>query len=153
MATSDQSSGAILREEVQVDALFLANGAEVREGLLYVLGGGWTRCWPPSGQAYPLERPLPICVLFRVPYHESNREIDFIISVRDGDEREFVRAEGAFKVGRDVDLTTGMSQLVPMVTVAPARIESPGIYHITVQVSGVEKRRIAFEALHAPPRK
>ncbi len=42
---------------VEVDALFLANGAEVQGGLAYVLGGGWTRCWPPPLTTIPTNEP------------------------------------------------------------------------------------------------
>ena len=38
---------------MQVDSLLPANSAELRDGLLFVLGGGWTRCWPEPGQQFP----------------------------------------------------------------------------------------------------
>lgn len=138
-------------ERIEVDALFLANGVEVRDGLLYVLGGGWMRCWPRNGQL-PFDKLLPIAMLFRVPYGDTNVEHKFSVSVRDSDEKELIKpGEGAFKVGRPADLTGGMSQIVPMALQPTVKIERTGIYHVVVEIGGEERRRIAFEALPRAP--
>lgn len=141
----------IAPERIRCDALFLANAVESPGGLLYVLGGAWMRTWP-TGGTYPYERPIPIVCILRVPYHDANSDHGFVISVRDSDERELVRADGAFKLGRDVDLTQGMSQLVPIAMTPLVQLEAPGINYIALSVDGEELHRIAFEALARAPR-
>lgn len=137
-------------EKIEIDALFLANSVEIREGLLFVLGGAWSRCWPPDG-AFPFTYPLNVAAIFRIPYHDTNTDHPFEISVRDADERELARAAGAFKVGREADLTQGMSQLIALGGTTPVKLEAPGIYHISLVVDGVEAKRIAFEVLQRQP--
>ena len=147
--------GALQLEEIAVDALFLANSQEVQSGLAYCLGVGWTRCWPhaQAGQSYPYVRNIPITLIIRVPYHETNQEHQFRVSVRDSDENEIVEgAEGGFKVGRDTSLLQGMSQLVVVGMTARARLEKPQIYHVVVDIDGKEMKRIAFEALSEAPK-
>lgn len=143
---------------LSVDALFLANAAERPRGsgLLYALGGGWTRCWPGQGQSYPLRRQLNVVLMIRIPWGEANREHEFVVSVRDGDERTIAtggaEATGTFKVGRDVDLLDGMSQVVTAVLPLSAELAAPGIYHIVADIDGTERKRIQFEALAQAPR-
>ena len=146
----------VIPAPITVDALFLANAAETPGGLLYSLGGGWTRCWPSPGQKYPFERPISIVLMIRIPWGQANREHEFTLSVRDGEERSIVRggepATGKFKVGRDVNLLDGMSQLATVAFNAPAELAIPGIYHVVIELNGTEAKRIQFEALDGPPR-
>ncbi|MEX0784576.1 MAG: hypothetical protein WD557_18225 [Dehalococcoidia bacterium] len=136
---------------VEVDALFLSNSAEVQNGLAYILGAGWTRCWPAGNQDYPVERPLAITMMFRVPWNETNVEHTFRVSIKDDDGREVVPpVTGAFKAGRPPDLTDGASQLVVVNFGAKAKIERPGLYHIAVEVNDVVRRTIQFEAIPKP---
>lgn len=140
--------------DVEVDALFLANAVEKPGSLVYVLGGGWTRCWPQPGQAYPFNRVIPLVVIFRIPYSEANRDFAFSIALRDGEEQDITESHvsGSFKVGRDVDLTDGMSQVVVVALSAPVKLEQAGVYHVVVEVDGQVKKEIQFEALAGPPK-
>jgi len=137
--------------EVGVDALFLSNSAEVQNGMAYVLGGGWTRCWPAAGGTYPYERVLPIAVFFRVPWGETNIEHRFRVLIQDDDNNDLAPpAEGVFNAGRQPDLTAGMSQLVVLSVGARVTIPKRGIYHVIVEVNEAEKKRIQFEAIDDP---
>ncbi len=140
-------------ERVTVDSMLLADAVQVRDGLLFLMGGGWMRCWPPAPGQFPIDRPLPLAVVFRVPYHETNIEHNFSISVRDSDEQDLVPpAQGQFRVGRDVSLTEGMSQLVPVAGGPTVKLERPGIYYIVLSLDGQEAHRISFEVLNQQPR-
>lgn len=138
---------------MQVDVLMLANSAELRDGLLYVLGGGWTRCWPDAGQSYPLDRMIVAAFAIRVEYGETNEEHRFSLEIRDPDEMVIGpgQAEGGFTVGRDATLTPGMSQVVQMAGTLSVKLPSPGIYSVVLSIDGREERRIAFEALSQRP--
>lgn len=140
--------------DVEVDALFLANAVEKPGSLVYVMGGGWTRCWPPPGQTYPFSRVIPLVVIFRIPHSEANRDFAFSVALKDGEEQDITesRASGSFKVGRDVDLTDGMSQVVVAGLNASVKLEKVGVYHVVVEVDGRMKKEIQFEALAGPPK-
>ncbi|MCC7366536.1 MAG: hypothetical protein IT303_19415 [Dehalococcoidia bacterium] len=140
---------------VEVDALFLANSAEIRDGLGYVLGAGWTRCWPnaPAGQGYPFDRVLPVVIMLRVPWSETNADHTFALRIEDADSRPLVpAATGNVRAGRSADLTEGASQVVLLSVEARVRLERPGIYHIAADIDGVERKRIQFEAINPPRR-
>ncbi len=137
---------------MEIDAIFLANSAEVQKGLLYVLAGGWTRTWSLPGVEYPFNKTLSISVLIRVGWNETNRDYSFELSTRDGDERPIAEVvKGAFKVGKPVDLTDGASQLVAISGEQTVKLQKPGIYHIVMSIDGGEMKTIDFEALKGPP--
>ena len=137
---------------MQVDAFLLANAAEAREGLLFVLGGGWTRCWPDTGQSFPLRRALSVVVSIRVEYQETNIDHSFQVECVDSDERPLNAAiEGTFTLGRDANLTPGMSQLVQFAGTLAIDLPQPGIYALTLRLDGEQRRRVQFEALPARP--
>ncbi len=138
---------------MQIDALMLCNSAEVRDGLLYVLGGGWTRCWPEPGREFPLARPLGTVFAARIAYGETNEQHTFRLEVRDSDENPLgpEQREGGFRVGRDADLSPGMSQVVQVAGSLTVQIPAPGIYSLVLSVNGREEKRIAFEALAGAP--
>ncbi len=138
---------------VDVDALFLSNSAEVLNGMAYVLGGGWTRCWPRAAdaQTYPYERVLPITVFFRVPWGDTNTEHRFRVRIQDEDNSNLTApVEGMFNAGRQAGLTLGMSQVVALSVRSRVTIPGPGIYHVVVDVNDSERKRIQFEAIQDP---
>ena len=138
---------------MQVDVLMLANSAELREGLLYVLGGGWTRCWPEPGQGFPYDRVIVAAFAIRVDYAETNEEHKFRLEIRDSDEAVLGpgQVEGGFTVGRDAHLTAGMSQVVQMAGPLAIKLPSAGVYSVVLSIDDREQQRIAFEALSGPP--
>ncbi len=137
---------------MEVDAFFLSNAAEVRGNLLYALAAGWMRTWPPPGQKYPFERPLAISAIIRVDWMETNEDHSFEISVRDSEETVLGEpVTGQFNVGRDADLTRGMSQVLVVGGAYPVTLPGPGIYVIVLSIDGTEVKRIQFESLSRPP--
>ena len=143
----------LILDGVGVDALFLANAADVPpNGLVYVHGGGWSRCWPPPNIEYPYERIIPIVAIFRVPWTETNVEHPFKIAIEDADSRVLASATGAFKAGRQPDLTDGASQVVVISLPSSVKLDRRGIYSVSAEIGGVEKKRIQFEAIDDPAR-
>lgn len=138
---------------MQVDTFMLANAAEGHDGMVSVLGGGWTRCWPDSGQAYPYQRSIIVVIGIRVESSETNVEHGFRLEIRDSEGIVLGpgQADGTFNVARDGDLSPGMSQLLQIAGALSVEIPSPGVYSIVLVVNGSEVRRIAFEALGEPP--
>jgi hypothetical protein len=142
------------RRGVEVDALFLANGAEVRDGLTYVLGGGWTRCWASDGKL-PHQRQLFVVIMFRVPWDETNRQHSLRVRVLDDDGANLLGEEGgatgSFNKGRQADLHVGASQSLPVALALPVTLEREGIYHVAVDVDEQELKRIDFEFFESTP--
>ena len=151
---SDPATATVPRRSVAIDALFLANSAEVREGLTFILGGGWTRCWPPDGKI-PHQRPLIVVVMFRIPWEETNIEHAMRVQVLDGDGVNILGdeggASGVFKQGRQADLHDGMSQILQAAFTLPVTLERAGIYHVVVEVDEIELKRIDFEFFETKP--
>ncbi len=102
---------------------------------------------------YPYERAVAIVGMIRVPWTETNVEHTFQLSVRDDDGTDLMpMASGAFKAGRQADLTPGASQLVTVALGARLKLDRPGIYHVVVNINGADRRHIQFEAISAPGR-
>jgi hypothetical protein len=148
---TDNASEFLPSVRIDVDAVLLANSAEVRDGLAYVLGGAWSRCWPPDGKEYPYERVIPTIVVLRVPWGETNIQHSFRMAFRDADNNDLAPpAEGGFKAGRQPDLLDGASQVVVIALSPPVSIPQVGLYYVVVEVDEVEKKRIQFEAIENP---
>lgn len=136
---------------MEVDALLLADAAEVINGKLYLMGGGWTNCTPPAGADYPYERLTASVVTIRIGYQETNEEHKFALEFRDADERPLgARVDGGFTVGRGPDLVPGMSQVVQFAGAVPLRLPAPGAYTLVLMLDGREERRIQFQAMPSP---
>lgn len=95
----------------------LADAAQVSDGKLYILGGGWTFTGPePSTMA--------IAAVVEVPWDETNIRQKFTLSLNDEDGHVLlldgpegprgVSVEGEFEVGRPPGLTPGASLNFPL---------------------------------------
>lgn len=137
---------------MDVDALILARAAEVNDGLVSMLGGGWMRCAPPPQETYPFVHVVVVVATLRVGYAETNAPHRFGLEIRDSDEIVLgpSQANGDFNVGRPHDLTPGMSQVVQFAIPMPVELAKPGIYSVVLTIDDGEARRIQFEALPQP---
>ncbi len=138
---------------MEVDALMLANAAETRGNLLFALAAGWMRCWPPGGTKYPYDRPITVASVVRVGWNDTNEQHQFELTIRDSEETIIGGPVlGEFTVGREPDLTRGMSQVIVFSGSIPTKLERPGIYTAVLAIDGTEMKRIQFESLQGPPR-
>lgn len=154
VSLGDIVDGAGRPERIELDALFLANSAEVQQGLGYIMGAGWTRTWPqPPRGGFPFQKAVTFVAMMRIPWGETNREHRFAVSLRDEDHHDLLPEQltGQFTAGRRADLTAGMSQLVTLGASVNVTFQAAGIYHLVFEVDGEELKRIAFEILAARP--
>ena len=128
---------------MQVDAFMLANAAEVRNGMAYVLGGGWTQCWPLPDQAYPHERSIGLLIAIRAEYDEIGVEHELRIEVHDADgiALDLGPLGGTFKIGRSPGTKPGMSYLIQSAGSLHVTIPTPGIYSVALFIDGAEAHR------------
>lgn len=100
--------------EIELEFLFVADGAHAINGKLYVLGGGWTHLWLPG---FPGTPPIPFAVAvgMKVPWDLTNRKSPWQLEVRDADDQP-VQSEpvawGEFEQGRPPGLRPGADQRV-----------------------------------------
>lgn len=88
--------------------VLLSDFAQVADGKLYVLGGGWSLCGPGAFQH-------ALAIKIEVPWDESNRAHKLEAILHDEDNKQGavgtppspVRFEGTFEVGRPAGLPPG----------------------------------------------
>lgn len=129
----------------RVDCFLLADAAQVANGKLFVLGGGWARL---TADSLPVSRAYELAVRVVVPWTETNRKLSFDLQMVDEDGKLLldpaVRAD--ISVGRPVQLTEGTDQVVPLTLRLPnVRLEKPGRYAFTLSFEGEEVARVAFD--------
>ncbi len=125
--------------------VLLSDFAQVAEGKLYVIGGGWTLCGPG-----PFQHALAIKV--EVPWEEANRSHrlegalfdEDMKPVRVGDGTE-ARFEGTFEVGRPAGLPPGTAlDFMLAVNFGPMELPPGRGYHWSISVDGKEVQRARF---------
>jgi hypothetical protein len=130
--------------------ILLADSAEVREGLLFLLGGAWTLVGP-------LPQPFAITGLIEVEWGECNQghNVEFLIEDIDGNplmapggmagEPQPFRLGTRFEVGRPALSPQGTTFHLPIAINIPPIPWTPGRHYILiVRINTVERDRIRF---------
>lgn len=135
--------------------ILLADSAEVREGLLFMLGGAWD-------QAGPGSLPFAIAGVVEVEWEEANTKhtIEFAIDDEDGNplmvptltgDQPF-RLSQQFEVGRPPGFARGRSFNAPVALPIPPLPWTAGrAYVLIVRINTVEHDRVRFFIRPAPP--
>lgn len=130
---------------MSIDYLMLTDGAQVQNGKLYVLGGGWERL---QFETYPQTIPVGIALGVRVPWGETNRRHTFRIRGLDADGKELFAGQGEFELGRPPGLPDGMSQIFQVALTMPLPVPAPGHYSVEADVDeGQVSRSIPYFAI------
>ena len=135
--------------------ILLADSAEVREGLLFLLGGGWS-------EAGPASQMFAIAGLIHVEWDEANTKhsAEFTIDDEDGvpltvptptgDQPFKIASE--FEVGRPPGSPRGRSFNVPVaLPILPIPWAVGRRYTVVLRIDGVEVDRVAFSVRSASP--
>jgi Family of unknown function (DUF6941) len=137
--------------------LLLADWAEVLNGKLYVMGGGWTETGPGPG-------PSALAAVFEVPWDETNRKHTVKFQLLDGDDQpvtiagpmgaQRVEVAAEFEVGRPPGSTPGSSFNVPMaVNLGPLPLPPGKVYVWRCSIDDkVNEQLVTFRTRTAPPR-
>ena len=119
----------------EIEWLILADEAELVNGKLYMMGGGWDRI---TAQVLPWQQHMAVAVAIRVPWMNTNRQTSVEIDLTDEDGTSLGKVQGEFIVGRPAQAVPGQplrSQIVLKADVAFPRI---GSYAVVCRLLGSE---------------
>lgn len=139
--------------------IILADSAEVREGLLFLLGGTWN-------QVGPLPQPFAIAGVIEIDWNECNtpHTLEFVIEDVDGNpllvpsltgEHQPLKLSSPFEVGRPPGSQRGTTFNMPIAIPLPPIPWLPGRHYVLiVRINNEEHDRIRFSvrpSAGAPP--
>jgi hypothetical protein len=132
-----------LDTRISVEWIILADAAEVVNGKLYLLGGGWDTLVVTTG--FPVTRQCGLAVGFRVPWAATNQRQRAVVEITDEDATAKVATlQTQFEVGRPAGIPHGQSQRFQMAATVPLTFQRDGIYTITVLLDGEPVRYTTF---------
>lgn len=128
--------------------ILLADSAEVREGPLFLLGGGWK-------DVGPAPQSFAVAGMIEIGWEETNTRYPFELVIEDEDGAPLmaptptgaqpVRIVSDFEVGRPPGSTRGSSFNVPIaVPIVPLPWTPGRRYVVRLLISGVERDRLTF---------
>lgn len=135
--------------------IVLADSAEVREGLLFLLGGAWT-------QTGPLPQPFAIAGVIEVDWDECNKKhaAEFAIEDLDGNalmvpgltgEQQPFRFSTPFEIGRPPGSPQGTTFNIPVAVPVPQIPWAPGRHYVLiVKINESEHDRVRFSVRPVP---
>jgi hypothetical protein len=116
----------------------MADGAQIANNKLYVLGGGWDVITINS--AFPATHHLGLAAAFRVPWTETNQRHTFELAIVNEDSDEaLVTLNGEFEVGRPPGIPQGTEQRSQIAAEMTIEIPSPGQYAVRVRLNGEDR--------------
>jgi hypothetical protein len=130
--------------------MLLADAAQVSDGKLYILGGGWNMTGPPA--------PSAIALHIEVPWDQANARHEWSLALVDSDgdaitapdpygNAQPIALSGEFRVGRPADLRPGaaipiaLALSLPPLPLAPDRRYE---WRLTIGPESREEWRLAF---------
>jgi hypothetical protein len=112
---------------MEIQYLLLCDYAEIVNGKLYLMGGGWDRY---DAREAPVNFRLAVAAGVRIGWEETNRPNDVHIIIEDDDGKELARIDGTMQVGRPANLPPGSTQLSQIAANLPIRAERFGGYRV-----------------------
>lgn len=137
----------------RIDFLILANHAEVRDGLLGMLGGGWnhhTRRVNPDGTSVPSHFAIAVGVAFDL--NDDATRTDLWIRIKaDGDAKELLHAQAHIELTPREDDST-ITKLAISSLSSNLQWPQAGIYHLEAGLdsSQTPERRFTFRVTDQP---
>lgn len=140
-------SGVSYTDKAQFELLCLANHVEAINGLLYMVGGGWTDHHRPPQQpnGQPTISHVGIAVMVRIPWNETNRPHRFLVEIQDLDGGSFMKVEGDLNIGRPPLLKPGTSQHACLAINAETVFQRTGAYVLRGVLNGDQETMRTWE--------
>jgi hypothetical protein len=118
---------------MNIEHALIADYAEVVNGKLYLMGGGWDTT---HAAQVPATIRLAVAVGVRIDWGETNVEFPVLIAVEDDDGHEFVRIQGAVSTARPANSVPGSAQLAQIAANIPLTLPAFGGYRVHIGVGG-----------------
>jgi hypothetical protein len=129
---------------VELTTALLCDHASVREGLLFVAGGGITRIRRPQ---FPAHLGVGLAAVLELDSLEVTRDHRFQLVVVGEDGDEIARVEADIRVGSTEAVKPGENVQVPLaVDMYQTMIPGAGAYELRVYVDGEHRRTVQFWA-------
>lgn len=132
---------------MDIEFLILADAAQVVDGKLYLMGGGWTTL---TVESLPVQHRCGVAASLDVPWGETNQKHNVEIEVATEDGQSLVKVAGQVEAGRPPGLPRGQSQRALLAFEMSMNLEHLGTYAIITRVEGIESRRIHFNVMPGP---
>ncbi len=125
----------------------LADFAQVREGLLFVVGGGITRLYAPE-----LPAPMNVCLVLAIELHRMEREQphELNVQIMDEDGGQVAEIKGGFQM-QNTQAAHHETVNIPMVfDLRMVGLARYGFHVVEVSIDGHHERTLQF-LLGTPP--
>ncbi len=132
---------------MEVEWLILADAAQISDGKLFLMGGGWDSLWVNSN--FPVQKHFAVAAAFKVPWNETNRRHPVGVEIQDQDGAILFQMGGELEVGRPAGIEPGQDQRAQIAVDLSFSFQLPGTYLIVAKIEGVEKR-VPFRVLPSP---
>jgi hypothetical protein len=133
---------------MDVEWLILADAAQVINGKLYLLGGGWTTL---TVAGFPAQHRCALAAAFAVPWTETSRAHAVELEVVTEDGQTLATVNGRFEVGRPPGILPGQPQRLQFAAEMVLAFEAPGVFVVIARADGEERRRVQFNVAPAAP--
>lgn len=133
---------------MQVAAALICDFASVREGLLFIVGGGITRVWR---REFPAPLSVAVALLLEAHPTEAIRphEVEVIVQSEDGD--PVGQLKGGFQINRATGAVAGEAALIPFVVdFRGATVPKRGGYSVEILLDGTHMRSLPFLVAEPP---
>jgi hypothetical protein len=129
---------SVFSDKPQIELLCLANHVEAVNGLLYMVGGGWTDHHRPPKQpnGQPTISHIGIAVMVRIPWNETNRPHRFQVEIQDLDGNSFMKVDGDLNIGRPPHISPGATQHACLAINAETVFQRTGGYVLRATIGG-----------------
>lgn len=97
----------------KIDCFLLVDSAQVSNGKLFILGGGWARL---TSTQIPVTRTFETAIRVVVPWTETNRPHPMELQIENEDGQALLETpvKAEIRVGRPAQLKDGTDQVVPL---------------------------------------
>lgn len=150
--TGEARAGPLLRcDAMKIDFALLADYAEVVNGKLYLMGGGWDTT---TAAQLPAAVRMAIAVGVRIGWNETDVQFPVLMTIEDDDGREYVRIQGVVSATRAPGATPGSTQLSQVAANVPLQLPALGGYRVHIVVGEgeqEEERNLPFRVQGLTP--
>ena len=134
-------------DQPTVDFVIIADRAEVVNGKLYMMGGGWDRLSVPD---FTQPQSISVAIGILVPWNATNQTHSLAVRVETQDAEELAAMGLNFTTGRPPILGQAESQRVILAFQLAIRLPGPGTYVVKALINDRESKTAVFYSALSP---